>query len=127
MTYDEYKDIPRRTASDKVLCDKSFTIASNPQYYGYQQEFISMVYKCFDKKSRDTTTHTGTVIISEYQQLDNKLQKPIKKRKIHSSFRDNFWGADLVDMDLIRKYNKGIRFLMCVLFIFTANTHGLPF
>ena len=49
------------------------------------------------------------------QQLAEELHKPIirkfKKRKVHSSFLDNIWGADLARMQLISKFNKEIRFL----------------
>ena len=39
MAYDEYKDLARRTASDKALRDKPFNIAKNPKYDGYQINF----------------------------------------------------------------------------------------
>ena len=52
MAYGDFKDIARRTASDKVLRDKAFNIAKNPKYYGYQRGLASMVYKLFDKKSK---------------------------------------------------------------------------
>ena len=51
MTYGDFKDLPRRTTADKVLCDKSFNIAQNPKYDGYRCELASVVYKFFDKKS----------------------------------------------------------------------------
>ena len=48
------------------------------------------------------------------QQLANELHKPIvkkfKRRKVYSSFKDNIWGDDLADMQLISKFNNGIRF-----------------
>ena len=48
------------------------------------------------------------------QQLAEKLHKPIirkfEKRKIHSPFIDNTWAAGLANMQLIRKFNKGICF-----------------
>ena len=50
MAYGDFKDLKRRTQSDKVLKDKTFTIASNPKYDGYHRELASMVYKLFDKK-----------------------------------------------------------------------------
>ena len=49
MAYGDFKDLPKRTATDKVLRDKVFTIAKNPKYDGYQGGLASMVYKCFDK------------------------------------------------------------------------------
>ena len=51
MAYGYFKDVARRTASDKVLRDKALNIAKNYKYHGYQRELASMVYKCFDKKS----------------------------------------------------------------------------
>ena len=51
MAYGDFKDLARRTASDKILRDKAFNIAKNPKYDGYQRGLASMVYKFFDKKS----------------------------------------------------------------------------
>ena len=49
MVYGDFKDVIRRTASDKILRDKALYIAKNPTYDGYQRGLASMVYKCFDK------------------------------------------------------------------------------
>ena len=50
------------------------------------------------------------------QKLAEELHKPftrkLEKRKVHSWFIDNIWGADLADMQLISKYNKGICFFI---------------
>ena len=51
MAYGDFKDLPRSTASDKVLHDKAFNIAKNPKYDGCQRGFASIAYKCFDKNS----------------------------------------------------------------------------
>ena len=51
MAYGDFKDLSRRTASDKVLRDKTFNIARNPKYVGHQRRLASMVYKFFEKKS----------------------------------------------------------------------------
>ena len=51
MAYRDFKNLSKRTASDKVLRDKAFNIAKNPKYDGYQRGLASMVYKCFDKKT----------------------------------------------------------------------------
>ena len=50
MAYGDFKDLPRRTASDKILRDKTFNIAKNPKYDRYQRGLASMFYKFFDKK-----------------------------------------------------------------------------
>ena len=51
MAYRKYKDLTKRTQSDKVLKDKVFKMASNPKYDGYQSGLASMFFKFFDKKS----------------------------------------------------------------------------
>ena len=43
MAYGDFKNLSRRTASDKILCVKVFNIAKNPKYDGYQRELASMV------------------------------------------------------------------------------------
>ena len=50
MGYGDFKDLNRRTSTDKVLGDKAFDISKNPEYHGYQRELASIVYKFFDKK-----------------------------------------------------------------------------
>ena len=50
MAYGDFKDLPRRAASDKVLHDKAFNTAKHLKYDGHQRIFASMVYKFFDKK-----------------------------------------------------------------------------
>ena len=52
MAYGDFKDLARRTASDKVLRYKVFNIAKSPKYEGYQKGLASMIYKFFDKKSK---------------------------------------------------------------------------
>ena len=52
MAYGKSKDLIKRTQSDKVLKNKTLKIASDPTNDGYQRVLASMVYKCFDKKSK---------------------------------------------------------------------------
>ena len=42
MAHGDFKDLARRTASDKVLRYKTFNIAKNPKYDGYQRGLASM-------------------------------------------------------------------------------------
>ena len=84
-----------------------------------------MVYKVLDKKS------TGRGIANERNyQLANEFHKPIIrkfiKRKNYSGFKGNIWGADLADMQLISKFNKGFRFLLCVIDIFSKYAWVVP-
>ena len=48
MAYKDFKDLTRRTVSDKILCDKAFNITENPKYDGYQGGLASLVYTFFD-------------------------------------------------------------------------------
>ena len=125
--YSDSKDLTKRTQSDNVLKDKAFQIANNPRYDGYERGLASMVYKFFDKKSKGASIKNE---IKENQQSANELHKPIvrkfKKRKVYSSFRDNIWGVDLADMQLISKYNKGIRYLLCAIDLCSKYAFVVP-
>ena len=102
--YADNKDLLNRTQADKILGDKPYAIASNPQYDGYQRGLASMVYKFFNKKTigSGTTNLSSLERVNENIKLANELHKPIirkvNKRKVYSSFKDNIWGADLADM-----------------------------
>ena len=77
IAYGKSKDLAKRTQSDKVLRDKTFKIASDPKYDGYQR---GLNFKFFDKKS------SGNGITNEpTYQLANELHKPIIK-KVKSLF-----------------------------------------
>ena len=125
MTYGNFEDLTRRTASDKILHDKTFNIAKKLKYNGYQRGLASMVFRFFDKKSSGGANKNE---IMSNKELAEELHKPIirnfKKRKVHSSFVDSIWGADLADMQLISQFHKGNRFCY-VLSIFSVNMHGL--
>ena len=88
MAYGDFKDLGKRTTSDRILRKKAFNIAKNPKYDRYQRELASMVYKFFDKKSSD-----GAIKSMPNQQPANELHKPIiknfLKRRVYSSFTDN--------------------------------------
>ena len=110
----------------KNLKNRSFDIAKDPKYDGYQRGLASIIYKFFDSK----VSGSGAKLIFENKQLANELHKPIirkfEKRKVYSTFKDNIWGVDLADMQLLSKYNKGIRFLLCVVYIFSKYAWVVP-
>ena len=62
IAYGDFKDLAKRTASDKVLRDKAFNIAKNPKYDGYQGGLASVVYKFFDKKSAGSGVANNKII-----------------------------------------------------------------
>ena len=76
------------------------------------------------------TAVSGVKCIPQSEQLAEELHKPIirkfKKRKVYSAFKDNIWGADLADMQLISKFNIGFRFLLCVIDIFSKYAWVVP-
>ena len=131
MAYGDFKDLPRRTASDKVLRNKAFNISKTPKYNGYQRDLASMVYKFFHKKA------AGSGVNNEIkqnerpldlvtQQLPKELHKPVikkfKKGKVYPSFKDNIPGADLADMQLIKdKKDKKIKKVPVLLMYFKRS------
>ena len=86
-----------------------------------------MVYKFFDKNLKGSVVN---IPLEFNEQLAKELHKAIirklKKTKVYSAFKDNIWGADLADMQLIRKFNKGLRFLLCVINIFSRYAWVVP-
>ena len=48
------------------------------------------------------------------------------KKKIYSGFKGNIWGADLGDLQLISKFNKEFRFLLCIIYIFIKQAWVVP-
>ena len=134
MVYGDFKDLAKITFVDKVLRDKAFKIASDQKYDGYQRGLASMVYKFFDKKSqgssRPLSSASQLANNKENMQLADELHKRIveklKKRKVYSLFRDNIWDADLADMQLLSKFNKGFRFSLCVIDIFSKYAWVIP-
>ena len=62
--------------------------------------------------------------------MENELHKLIirkfEKRKVYSWFRDNIWGVDLTDMQSLCKYNKGIKYLLCAIDLFSKYAWVIP-
>ena len=90
-----------------------------------------MIYKFFNKKNSTSLSNksvSGSGVanneIKQNLQLAIEFHKPIirnlKKRIAYSGFKDNIWGADLADMQSLSKYNKGINYLLCTIYL-----HGL--
>ena len=125
MAYVSFKDLTRRTASDKILRDKAFNIAKNPKYDGYHRRLALMIYKCFDKKTSGSGIKNKNILNKELAEgLLKLIIKKSDKREVHSSFIVNFWGGELDDMQLITNSIKEFVFYS-VLLIFLVNTYGL--
>ena len=75
MAYGDFKDLAKRTASDKVLRDKAFNVAKNPKCHGYQRGLASMVYNFFDEKT------SGEAIKSmQNQKFANERHKAVIRK-----------------------------------------------
>ena len=134
--YKDHKDLINRTEADKVLRDKVYDIASNPKYDGYQRGLASMVYKFFDKKSTGSgfkklkNTAEPSALARSSSILADERHKPIirkfSKRKVYSQFKDNIWGADLADMHSLSTKNKGIKYLLCAIDLYSKYAFVIP-
>ena len=132
--YANNKDLINTTKADKVLKDKAYNIASNPEYDGYQRSLASMVYKFFDKKSMGSGTaepssleriaKDSSLILAD--ELHKLVIKNFNKRKVYSQFRDNIWGVDLADTQSLSKKNKGIKYLLFAIDLFSKYAFVVP-
>ena len=77
MAYGYFKDWTRRRNYDKILRDKAFSIAKNPDNDGYQTGLASMVYKFFDKNTSDSSIKNENILNKEPAK---ELHKPISRK-----------------------------------------------
>ena len=83
-----------------------------------------MVYKFLDKKTSGSGIKNDDTLNRELaEELHKSITKTVRKRKVHSSFTDITWGAELADTQLISKFNRNLIFIMFL--IFSVNMHGL--
>ena len=120
--YTKYKDGLNRKQSDVVLKHKALKIGVDPKVNGYQRRLATMVYKFFNERAKGSGMNLQANSPND-EILAEELHKPIiknfKRRKVYSNFKDNILGVDLADMQLISKYSKGIRYLLCVIDLFS--------
>ena len=132
--YTDHKDLINRTKSDKVLRDKAYNIASNPECDGYQRGLASMVYKFFDSKVASPDKKSVRSGINKEKSrpliLADELHKPVirkfKKRKLYSQFKDNIWGVDLAEMQSLSRKNKHIKYLLCAIDLYSKYAFVIP-
>ena len=139
--YADHKDLINRTKSDKVLRDKVYDIASNPEYDGYQRGLASMVYKYFDKKAtaepsakhvmgsgikKDPTKSAARSSLILADELHKLVIKKFNKRKVYSQFKDDIWGVDLADMQSLSKKNKNVKYLLCAIDLYSKYAFVVP-
>ena len=125
--YADHKDLINRTEADKVLRDKAYDIASNPEYDGCQRGLASMVYKFFDKKSTGSgfkkLKNSSSILAAE---LHQPIIRKFNKIKVYSQFKDNTWGVDLANMQSLSRKNKGIKYLLCAIDLYSKYAFVIP-
>ena len=81
-----------------------------------------MAYKFFNERKKGSGMKFVKKSLNN-EILTEELLKPIvrnlKQRKVYSSFKYNIWGVDSAEMSLISKFNKGIKYLLCVIDLFS--------
>ena len=60
------------------------------------------------------------------EELQITITRKFENKKLYSSFKDNILGANLADLLLITKFNKGICFLLCVIDVYSKYTWVVP-
>ena len=81
-----------------------------------------MVYKSFDKK-----TGSGANVIEQVaEELHKPVPKKFKRRKVYARFKDNIWAADLAEMESLSSKNKNVKYLLCVIDVFTKYAWVKP-
>ena len=83
--YFDSNNLAKRTIPEKILRDRTYEIAKNRGYDGYERALTSMVYKLFGKKAGSR--------IRVNEQLAEELHKPVikrfKRKKVYARFKDN--------------------------------------
>ena len=82
MVYEDFNDLTKRTAPDKILRDKAFNIVKNPKYDEYQVDLIQWSIYFFDKETSDSGIKMR--IFQKKNKLKsctNKLLENLKKVK----------------------------------------------
>ena len=89
-----------------------------------------MVKETLALHGKSATGGTVKNEIMSIHDLTEELHKPImrklEKQKVHSSFIDNISGANLANMQIISRFNEEIRFLLCVVDIFSKYVWCFP-
>ena len=82
-----------------------------------------MLYYFFKDKKRGS-------VVSVDEQLAEELRKPVtkrfKRRKVYARFKDNIWVADLAEMELLSSKNENVKYLLCVIGVFTKYAWVKP-
>ena len=75
------------------------------------------------KKLKNTTKPRSSILADE---LHKPIIRKFNKRKVYSQFKDNIWGVDLADMQSLSRKNKGIKYLLCAIDLFSKYVFVIP-
>ena len=106
---------------------KYLILLETPNMMSINVELFQWFINFFDK----ITSHSG--IKNENipnKKLPEELHKPFIRKfnniKVHSPFIDNIWGADFTDVQLISRFNIGVRCSLCVIDIYSKYAWVIP-
>ena len=71
----------------------------------------------------NTTKPSSSILADE---IHKPVIKKFEKRKVFLQFRDNIWGVDLADMQSLSRKNKGIKYLLCAIDLFSQYAFVIP-
>ena len=91
MAYEDLKDLRRRTASNKILCDNAFNMAKKSKCDGYQRGLASMVHTFFENKSVSVADKSASSGAIQNENISNKeLAEELHKPIIKNSRKENY-------------------------------------
>ena len=116
--YADHKDLINRTEADKVLRDKAYDIASNPEYEFFDKKSTGSGFK----KLKNTARSSSILADERHKPIIRKFNK----RAVYLQFKDNIWGVDLADMQSLYRKNKGIKCLLCAIDLYSKYAFVIP-
>ena len=76
------------------------------------------------KAKRSGTAKPSSSILAD--ELHKPAIKTFNERKVYSQFKDNIWGVDLADMQSLRRKNKGIKYILCAIDLYSKYAFVIP-
>ena len=83
-------------------------------------------FKFIDIKSPGSGIKSFSNQLQIADEFHKSIIRKLKRRRVHSSFKNNIWGVDVADMQLLSKCKKGIRYLFCVIDLFSKYARVVP-
>ena len=126
IAYGNFKDLNWRTTPDKVLGDKAFNIAKIQHMIEINMDLLQWLKNFLIKTSGGIVKNETISDKEPVEEWHKPITRKFNKRKVHSPFIDNIWGANLVNMQLICKFNKRFELLLCIIDIYSKYAWVVP-